>query len=75
MNSVYMNSYRRHKSIRVLGLSNRAFNALMRAHLRTIGDLCDYIARDDLRKFRNIGEKTVAEINEKLEAFLAKDGD
>lgn len=56
--------------IEKLGLSVRAYNALCRAGILTIRQLCA-INRKDLRKLRNMGAKTVAEVEEKLEAYIA----
>ena len=44
-----------------LGLSARAFNALKAGNVVTLGDLVQY-NRTDLLKFRNMGERTLKEI-------------
>lgn len=53
-----------------LGLSVRAYNALCRARIMTIHQLCA-IGPDKLRRLKNVGAKTVAEIEEKLAAYIA----
>ena len=58
-------------SISVLELSTRSYNALMRAGIDTISQLAQ-MSSQEIREVRNIGEKSVAEIEEKLEAFLAE---
>ena len=52
-------------SIEELELSVRAFNCLKRAGINTIADLLDKTL-DDLGKVRNLGKKSIDEIEEKL---------
>ena len=52
-------------SIDELELSVRAYNCLKRAGINTIGDLLDKTI-DDLGKVRNLGKKSIDEIEEKL---------
>ncbi len=49
-----------------LELSVRAYNCLKRAGINTIADLLDK-SIDDLRKVRNLGSKSIDEIEEKLQ--------
>lgn len=53
-----------------LGLSPRTYNALCRAGILTIDQLCN-TTRTDLRRLKNVGNKMVAEIDEKLAAYIA----
>jgi RNA polymerase sigma factor (sigma-70 family) len=59
-------------SIEALGLSNRSYNALMRAGIKTIGQLA-HKSWGQIQSINNVGEKTLAEIREKLTAHLATD--
>lgn len=63
----------RAKPIKALKLSNGAFNALMRAHIRTIGELYDYKMRDYFRKIQGVGKVYSKEIEDKLEAYMNKE--
>ncbi len=54
----------------VLGLSARPYNALMRAGITTIGQLAA-MSHAQIREVRNVGEKAFAEIESRLEAYLA----
>ena len=56
------------RPIRDLELSVRSENCLLRAGIRTIGDLIQY-TREDLLKIRNLGKISLKEIEEKLGAF------
>lgn len=52
-----------------LGLSARTYNAVARdRHIRTVEELASYTLHD-LRSIRNLGEKGIAEIKEKLAKF------
>lgn len=53
-------------SIDELELSVRAYNCLKRANINTIADLIDKTV-DDLAKVRNLGKKSIDEIEEKLQ--------
>lgn len=55
-------------SIDELELSVRAFNCLKRAEINTIGELTDK-TEDELTRVRNLGQKSVDEIKEKLLTF------
>ena len=57
----------RDDSIDALGLAVRVHNALRRASINTIGELSDKLQQDELWGIRNLGEKGIAEIAEKLE--------
>jgi DNA-directed RNA polymerase alpha subunit len=54
----------------VLGLSTRPHNVLRRADITTIGQLAA-MSREQIRKVRNVGKKSLAEIEDKLKAYLA----
>lgn len=54
--------------IAVLDLSVRAYNALKRSGIHTIGKLAA-LSRDDLKGIRNIGPTTIAEIETRLAAY------
>ena len=52
-----------------LELSTRTYNAVARdRHIRTVEELASYTL-NDLRSIRNLGEKGIAEIKEKLAKF------
>lgn len=53
-------------TIDVLGLTVRTHNALRRSRVHTIGELLEVHSADKLLAIRNMGEKGVAEIEEKL---------
>lgn len=53
-----------------LGLTPRTYNALCRAGILTIDQLCN-TSRADLRRLKNVGNKMVAEIDEKIAAYIA----
>lgn len=56
------------RSILILGLNARELNCLRAANIETIGELLS-IDRFELRKFRNIGKRTIDGINRKLKDF------
>jgi len=56
------------RSISILGLDTRSLNCLKSGDITTIGDLLAF-DRSELRKFRNIGRKTISNINQKLKDF------
>ena len=49
--------------------SVRAMNALKRAGLITIGDIIDCITREELSRIRNLGKKTVNEIQTRILSY------
>lgn len=53
-------------SIDELQLSVRAWNALKRSGVNTIGELIDVIQGDGLMKIRNLGRKSMVEIKTKI---------
>jgi DNA-directed RNA polymerase subunit alpha len=53
-------------SIQDLDLSVRSFNCLMRAGIKTVGDLISR-SEEDMMKVRNLGRKSLKEVKEKLE--------
>ncbi len=54
--------------IEELVLSVRSFNCLMRANIKTIGELTEK-TEEEMIKVRNLGRKSLKEIKEKLEAY------
>lgn len=52
-------------NINELNLSTRAYTALARKNIKTVGELSKY-TYDDLRKIRNLGENSILEIKEVL---------
>lgn len=64
---IYMNSKLNETEIEALELSVRSSNCLHRAGYRTIGELVEAIdSREDLKKIRNCGAKSIDEIMEQL---------
>lgn len=64
---ISINDRMRNTKIEMLELSQRSSNCLHRAGYETIGELVENInSRDDLKKIRNCGEKSVNEIMEQL---------
>lgn len=55
-------------SIEELDLSVRSYNCLKRAGINTVGELTQKTA-DDMLKVRNLGKKSLAEVEEKLGEF------
>jgi DNA-directed RNA polymerase subunit alpha len=54
-------------SLSDLDLSQRAYNCLMRAGIKTCEDLCKY-SEEDLMKIRTLGKKSADEIIAKMRA-------
>ena len=52
-------------SVSYLQLSTRLHNGLMRANIKTIGELLTK-SRRDILKIRNVGRRSVDELEEKL---------
>lgn len=50
-----------------LGLSVRAVNAFRRAKINTLNELIGFLAENDISDLKNVGEKTVREIEEMIE--------
>jgi len=64
---VYINKELMNTDLEALELSARSSNCLRRVGYHTIGELAEGIeSREDLRKIRNCGSKSVDEIMEKL---------
>lgn len=64
---IYINDKLMETELEALELSVRSSNCLYRAGYRTIGQLVEAIeSRDDLKKIRNCGTKSVDEILEQL---------
>ena len=67
---IYINEDMNNTGIEVLDLSARASNCLEQAGYTTVGKLVEKInKREDLKKLRNCGEKTMDEIMESLFCF------
>jgi len=56
-----------------IGLSVRSLNALRREGVHTVGELLGY-QEESLREIRNLGNKSVAEILEKIEEYKQLEG-
>jgi DNA-directed RNA polymerase alpha subunit len=56
------------RSVTILGLNKRELNALSDNRIYTIGELLD-LDRQHLKRFRNLGKKSIRNINEKLISF------
>lgn len=56
----------RHTPIEALELPTRVRNPLRRASIRSVGDLMEIVASGDLSDVRNIGEKSVEEVEQAL---------
>ena len=67
---IYMTDAMAKADVLDLDLSVRSSNCLKRANIMTIGDLCSAIrCSSDLKKIRNCGDTSVAEIMDHLFAF------
>jgi DNA-directed RNA polymerase alpha subunit len=58
-----------HASVDELALSVRSWNALRRDGVFTIGDLIERLNEGDLKKIRNLGDKSYREIQTKMLVF------
>ena len=58
------------KEIEVLGLSVRAYNALSRWGCRTVGDVYRLWKSGKIKKVRNLGDKSIGEIEDGLYEYL-----
>lgn len=58
------------KEIEVLGLSVRAYNALSRWACRTVGDVYRLLKSGEIKKVRNLGDKSIGEIEDRLCEYL-----
>lgn len=64
---MYLTEKMEEQSIEVLDLTQRSNNCLRRTGINTIGELCDRIrTSSDLKHIRNCGDRSVAEIMDKL---------
>jgi DNA-directed RNA polymerase alpha subunit len=59
----------RNASIEELNLSVRSFNCMKRAGIDTVGKCIRVIKEDGLLNIRNLGRKSVCEINAKIREF------
>ena len=55
-------------NIEELELSVRSFNCLKRANINTVAELCNHTI-EDMMKVRNLGKKSLEEVQEKLKAL------
>lgn len=60
------------KEIEVLGLSVRAYKALSRWECRTVGDVYALWKSGKIKKVRNLGDKSIGEIEDRLNAYLRR---
>lgn len=58
------------KEIEVLGLSVRAYHALSRRACRTVGDVYRLLKSGEIKKVRNLGDKSIGEIEDRLCEYL-----
>ena len=58
------------KEIEVLGLSVRAYHALSRYGCRTVGDVYRLWKSGKIKKVRNLGDKSIGEIEDGLYEYL-----
>ena len=58
------------KEIEVLGLSVRAYNALSRWACRTVGDVYGLLKSGEIKKVRNLGDKSIGEIEDRVNTYL-----
>lgn len=58
------------KEIEVLGLSVRAYHALSRCGCRTVGDVYRLLKSGKIKKVRNLGDKSIGEIEDGLYEYL-----
>ena len=58
------------KEIEVLGLSARAYHALSRWACRTVGDVYRLLKSGEIKKVRNLGDKSIGEIEDRLCEYL-----
>lgn len=60
------------KEIEILGLSVRAYHALSRWACRTVGDVYGLLKSGEIKKVRNLGDKSIGEIEDRLSAYLRR---
>ena len=60
------------KEIEALELSARAYNALSRWACRTVGDVYVLWKSGKIKKVRNLGDKSIGEIEDRLNAYLRR---
>ena len=58
------------KEIEVLELSVRAYHALSRLGYRTVGDVYRLLKSGKIKKVRNLGDKSIGEIEDRLYEYL-----
>lgn len=63
LNNVYLSP---EDPIEQLNLTNRSFNALTRAGIRTVGEVLQLVESNRLQTLRNLGRKSILEIKHKL---------
>ena len=62
------------RPIDVLNLDTRSFNALWRRDIRTIYELCEAYKNGTLVKIRNIGKKSIDDIEYCLNRYFVAEG-
>ena len=55
-----------------LDLSSRTFNCLKRSGLNRVGDIIEFPIGPEMLKLKNFGQKSLDELEEKLEPFIKK---
>lgn len=60
------------KEIEALELSVRAYKALSRWECRTVGDVYALWKSGKIKKVRNLGDKSIGEIEDRLNAYLRR---
>ena len=70
VNDVFALAIALNKEIEVLGLSVRAYHALSRCGCRTVGDVYRLWKSGKIKKVRNLGDKSIGEIEDGLYEYL-----
>lgn len=70
MDDVFALAIALNKGIEELGLSVRAYHALSRWACHTVGDVYRLLKSGEIKKVRNLGDKSIGEIEDRLCAYL-----
>ena len=70
MDDVFALAIALNKEIEVLGLSVRAYHVLSRWACRTVGDVYRLLKSGEIKKVRNLGDKSIGEIEDRLYEYL-----
>jgi len=62
------------KGIEELGLTKRSYNGLRRWGVNSVADLCEEYINGSLPRVRNMGEKSIFEVEHALYVFFVKHG-